>query len=254
MLRQLGKFFDAYLLRDIDRPLALEWRTWRVQKVSPSTVNREDEVLKDVLGSSCPRYLAENPLAGLPVLRTPDVETRILTPDEEFAILRVADPIDRAAVLCGLDALMRRGSVINLQRENNHGTYLTLLNAKTGTYKVPLSRRLTLALNEISGSSARYFETFWPQAENNLSRAFERLCRAAGVCHGRAAGGVTFHSLRHTGASRMLAAGVDIKTVMLIGGWRDLKVLNRYLHPTDDAKRAAVETIGSGLARSVHVY
>jgi integrase len=72
---------------------------------------------------------------------------------------------------------------------------------------------------------------------------FEDLCDRAKVTTGREAGGVTFHSLRHTGASRMLANGVDVKTVMLVGGWKNLKVLERYLNPTDDAKRAAVNAI-----------
>jgi len=31
-------------------------------------------------------------------------------------------------------------------------------------------------------------------------------------------------------------SGVDVKTV-IVGGWRNMKVLQRYLHPTDDAKR-----------------
>jgi hypothetical protein len=29
----------------------------------------------------------------------------------------------------------------------------------------------------------------------------------------------------------------------LLGGWRDITVLQRYLHPTDDARRKAVETV-----------
>jgi integrase len=64
----------------------------------------------------------------------------------------------------------------------------------------------------------------------------------------RALGGMTFHGLRHTGATRMLEEGrVNVKTVKLIGGWRNLKVLDRYLHPSDGAMRAAVNTIGVGL-------
>jgi integrase len=58
-----------------------------------------------------------------------------------------------------------------------------------------------------------------------------------------------FHCLRHTGASRMLAAGVDVKTVMEIGGWKNLAVMQRYLHPTDERKREAVNAIGKGRGR-----
>ncbi len=73
---------------------------------------------------------------------------------------------------------------------------------------------------------------------------FGKACEAVRIPVGRNKGGVSFHVLRHTGASRMLAAGVDVKTVADIGGWTNLAVTNRYLHPTDQAKRRAVEAIG----------
>ena len=71
----------------------------------------------------------------------------------------------------------------------------------------------------------------------------EAACDAAKVPHGRADNGVTFHSLRHTGASRALEHGADIRTVQELGGWTNLKQLMRYLHPTDAAKKRAVDGI-----------
>lgn len=56
-----------------------------------------------------------------------------------------------------------------------------------------------------------------------------------------AQGGATFHCLRHTGASRMLNRGVDIRTVAELGNWRAWRVLRRYLQPVGDAERGAVE-------------
>jgi len=246
MLRQLGTFFDSYNLSEIDRAPFLEWRTWRRRSVRASTINREHEVLSNVLNVAVPAFVERNVLEGVGSLHTEDFEARIVTPGEEVALLRAAtEPVEAAAILCGLDALLRRGSVASLSRGADHGSYLTILNAKCGTYKVPVSTRLRRSLDSLSGISDRYFEAFWPQPENNLTRMFQRLCEAGGVTYGRAARGVTFHSLRHTGATRMLSRGVDVKTVMAIGGWRDLKVLNRYLHPTDELKRIAVEKIAA---------
>ena len=84
-----------------------------------------------------------------------------------------------------------------------------------------------------------------------VEEAFTALCDRAGVLYGRAAGGITFHSLRHTGASRMLNRGVDIKTVAEIGNWRNLAVLQKYLHPIGDARERAVEQVGAR-SRGVH--
>jgi integrase len=67
----------------------------------------------------------------------------------------------------------------------------------------------------------------------NVIDIFMRLRTAARIPTGRKRGGFSFHCLRHTGASRMLTNGrVDVKTVAEIGGWADIKVLQRYLHPT----------------------
>lgn len=242
MLRKLGEFFDRYDLVAIDRPLTQEWRTWRRRSVKASTVNREEEILKHMLNQAVGKYLESNPIAGMTRLRTVDTETRILTAAEERRVLAAAkDPIEKAAILCGLDALMRRGSVVKLSRQQDHRTYLTLLNAKAGTYKVPVSTRLRKALDAVPKRGALYFEDYTP---NGLAQLFADVCTRAKVTIGREADGITFHALRHTGASRMLAAGVDVKTVMLIGGWRNLKVLERYLHPNDAAKRDAVNAIG----------
>ncbi len=42
--------------------------------------------------------------------------------------------------------------------------------------------------------------------------------------------GVTWHALRHTFASRLVAAGVDLRTVQELGGWRTLSMVQRYAH------------------------
>lgn len=243
MLRQLGRFFDDYDLSAITPTLLAEWRTWRrTEGVTASTVNREEEILKHMLTKAVGTYLEANPIARQPRLRTVDVETRILTADEETRVLAAAtDPVDKATILCGLDALMRRGSVAALARAQDHDTYVTLLNAKQGTYKVPVSVRLRKALDALPETDTLFFPGL---SSADLGDRFAAVCARAKVAAHRDDGGVTFHCLRHTGASRMLAAGVDIKTVMRIGGWSSLAILQRYLHPTDAVAQAAVNLIG----------
>ena len=126
-------------------------------------------------------------------------------------------------MLCALDTLQRLTDVVGLQRAQDHGTYLTVLEPKTGeSYKVPVSSRLRVALDALPANGPAYFATrtgVEPHNRRNLViRAFTRLCKTAGIPVGRRADGVTFHCLRHTGASRLLAAGVDMETVRQLGG------------------------------------
>ena len=52
------------------------------------------------------------------------------------------------------------------------------------------------------------------------------------------------HTLRHTGASAMVAAGVSLRVVQEIGGWTSLRMLERYAHPTGEEMQRAVRVLG----------
>jgi integrase len=81
------------------------------------------------------------------------------------------------------------------------------------------------------------------ERRNRIKLMLRWACQKAKVPYGRKVGGITFHSFRHTGASRMLEAGVDPRTVQEIGGWASLSQVMRYTHPTEATKRNAVEQI-----------
>jgi integrase len=52
---------------------------------------------------------------------------------------------------------------------------------------------------------------------------------------------VTVHTLRHTFATCLIENGVDLRTVQELGGWSNLKMLERYGHVSPSRKAAAVE-------------
>ena len=59
-------------------------------------------------------------------------------------------------------------------------------------------------------------------------------------------GSVTLHTLRHTFASRLVMAGVDLLTVKDLGGWGDLTMVQRYAHLAPAHRREAVEALARG--------
>jgi integrase len=244
MLKQLGRFFDATPLTAITVDVAREWRTARLQDVSASTVRREEALLKHLLTTAVPTYLERNPLTGFRRIRVADTDTRVLTADEERRLLKALRTAeDRALVIGATDTLLRLSNMKNLTRAQDHGRYL-FSDSKVGAVRIPISRRLRRALDGLPKKGAAYFPTYAGKSNNLVIRMFSEACARAKVQTGRKTGGVSFHCLRHTGATRMLAAGVDVKTVMEIGGWKNLKVMERYLHPTDERKQAAVNAIG----------
>ena len=54
---------------------------------------------------------------------------------------------------------------------------------------------------------------------------------------------MTPHVLRHTFASRLVMAGVNLRAVQKLGGWSSLDLVQRYAHLSDAHKAEAVERI-----------
>jgi hypothetical protein len=55
--------------------------------------------------------------------------------------------------------------------------------------------------------------------------------------------GFTWHCLRHTFASRLAMAGVDLLTLKDLGGWKTLSMVTRYAHLMPGRLREGVERL-----------
>lgn len=77
-----------------------------------------------------------------------------------------------------------------------------------------------------------------PGPKITVQRAWERARAEVGLGH------VHFHDLRHSAASEMANAGIDLYTVGRVLGHRDARSTQRYSHLTHDTLAAAVGKIG----------
>lgn len=75
-----------------------------------------------------------------------------------------------------------------------------------------------------------------------LQNTHDRICIEAELSF-------VIYDLRHTFATRMIAAGVDAPTVAAIMGHSGLRTIFRYVHPTAGAQKLAMEKYGAAQAR-----
>ena len=79
-----------------------------------------------------------------------------------------------------------------------------------------------------------------PWYPDSVSRRFRTACRGVGL------DGVRLHDLRHYVATRLLSAGVDVRTVAGRLGHRNASTtLNVYSHFVPEADREAAEILGT---------
>lgn len=88
-----------------------------------------------------------------------------------------------------------------------------------------------------------------PWRPDSTSRAFRKLCARAGVA------GIRLHDLRHYVATRLLASGIDVRTVAGRLGHRNASTtLNVYSHFVPESDRHAAATLGSLLDEAMEAH
>ncbi len=67
---------------------------------------------------------------------------------------------------------------------------------------------------------------------------FSRLLRRSGISH------YSYHTLRHTYATRCIESGMDVKSLSEMMGHADVKItMQRYVHPSMDSKKEQVDRL-----------
>lgn len=248
-LARLAQSFAGKRLNEID-PFAIEkHKQARITAGAPVAANRELATLK-ALFNRCREwgfFHGENPAARVKPVREPKGRLRYIEPEEEGRLLAAAREPLRTIILTGLYAGLRvQAEALTLQKADvdlRHGLLtVQAAYAKSGeTRTVPLNAVLREALGRAMSRSQGAFVFARPDGRpyHSIRTAFRTACRRASLA------GVSPHTLRHTFASRLAMAGYDLRTIQELGGWKELKMVERYAHLNPRHKAEAVERICS---------
>jgi integrase len=213
--------------------------------VSGSTVNRELALLKCMfnLAITWDLFLAANPVRKVKFFREFNTGLRVVSPEEEKSLLQHASPYLQDLIRFALNTGLRVGELFSLRWSNvdSKKGILTVFASKTEKIReVPINAETRKVLEAWFLSKKNEVVFYNPETGKpfvDLKAGFAIACRKAGIS------GVTWHTLRHTFASRLVGRGVDIVTVKELLGHSSLSVTMRYAHTNFDSKRAAVERL-----------
>ena len=243
MLEKLTGFFGGERqLREVV-PAGIEgFKLHRRKQVSGSTVNRELALLKRMfnLAIDWDLYLGSNPVNKVKFFQEINMGFRTLTGEEERKLLASATPYIQDIVVFDLNTGLRLGEILSLgwgSVDLEKGLLSIFAHKTHKTRTVPINTDTRRVLEVWAMGRKNEFVFYNPQTGRpfvDLKAGFALACRKAGI------EGVTWHTLRHTFASRLVSRGVDIVTVQQLLRHSTVVTTMRYTHTNLDSKRNAV--------------
>ena len=212
-----------------------------------SSINRFLEILSKMFNLAIDNgELTDNPLRKVPKLKEDNHKIRFLTDEEEnrlYAIIDLKAPYLRPIVTTALQTGMRRGEIFGMKWDNidlnNRNIYV--LDTKSGkSREIPISDKLYKILQSIPRISEYVFinpKTNQPYVD--IKKSFNLVREHAEIKN------FCFHDLRHTFATRMVMAGVDLFTLMEILGHTNVTTTMRYAHVIPGRKMEAINKLGN---------
>lgn len=199
----------------------------RTPGLAPATINRRLAVLKAV-AKFCWRkeWIGENLSPRIALDRENNARHVYLTASQVRALAAKAPtPEGRAWIVLAAATGLRRGELFALQPSQVRRGVIYLATSKnTEPRAVPIAKPGLIYVKALP----------WSRSVDSLDWEFRQARAAAGF------NGLRFHDLRHTYASLLINAGVDLYTVARLLGHKTMQTTRRYAHLDLKALKRAV--------------
>ncbi|MGE4542704.1 MAG: integrase [Pedobacter sp.] len=262
-IKQLVDTFGPLPLRQFNTLQIEQFQTERLKFNKPATVNRLLATLKHMFTKAEEWEMVEEEVLKktrkVKLLQENNRRLRFLSAIETQELIKACDPHLKPIVIAALNTGMRKNEILTLKWEQNidlRHNFILLDTTKNGERReIPINEAFLKVLkSQIRRIDVPYvfFNPKTGKRYGDVKKSFYSACRRAGIKDFR------FHDLRHTFASHLVMAGVDITTVKELMGHKTLSMTLRYAHLAPSHKVAAVDLLNHALSekstsRLVHV-
>jgi site-specific recombinase XerD len=212
---------------------------------SGSTVNRYRSLLSNIFTVGVRSGTVPfNPLSRVDKFRESDSRIRFLDAEEEKSLraaVRAQSAEHEAEIDLALHTGIRRGEQFGLtwDRVDLERGILTVY-GKTGRRFVPINPAARSAIELLwraSNGSKFVCPDKRTEDQKDWRRWLDEACAAAKIENFR------WHDLRHTFASRLVMAGVDLRSIQELLGHKSIVTTQRYAHLSPDHQKANVQKL-----------
>ncbi len=243
-VKHLESFFGTKSLYAIT-PLDVEqYKKKRVDEVSPATTNRELACLKHIFNKANEwDKIESNPIASVKLFRVREGRIRYLEKEEIAKLIHTCPSYMKPMVILALNTGMRKGEIFNLKWNDidfRKRIIYVLVTKNNEIRKIPMNDITFKTLLRVRKNPRSPYVFCKNNGEpyKDIRGGFKTALRRAGIKEFR------FHDLRHTFASHLVMAGVDLKTVQELLGHKTFTMTLRYSHLSPDHKRQAMDILG----------
>jgi len=249
--KQLLKFFENIKINNLTSWHISRYKSERKSlDIKPETINKELSILRRMLNLAVEwKKISQNPIKKMDLEKVPKSNPRLIK-DWEFNLLyKNAVEHFKPILLCAYMTGMRRGEIAKLKWSDVDLEQRCIYVNETKNddcRSIPINESLYQILVNLKNSASSIYvftaREGKPYTGKNVWRtAWDNAFKKAGIDY------CTFHHLRHTFTSRLIVdEKEDYATVMALTGHKDIRMLQRYSHTREEAKRSAVNKI-SGL-------
>ncbi len=216
-------------------------------ELTPASINRQLAFLKRVFNVAIADGKAvTNPVRSVKLLKENNQRVRFLADEEELELRKAIGEDEWPMVAVAMHTGLRQAEQFKLSWEHVDFTtgILTVPRSKHGeTRRVPMNDtvREILRARKSRLKSAHVFPSDTGEtpidACNYMRRVFVPAIEAAGIEN------FHWHDLRHTFASRLIMAGVDLRTVQELMGHKTITMTLRYSHLSPAHQLEAVQRL-----------
>ena len=228
-------------------------------KLSDSTIHLKVNILKSVLREAVRQGLLEqNPFDRLPgsyKIHPHYKEKETLTMEDLIKLKQTPckTPQLKEAVLLSSLTGLRKSDILSLShddiKEIDGTPYIYKKIRKTQRWhKVPLSDLAYQILQQLEKDSKEPGGYFFSQLSSHHLN--EHLDEWLSTCH-ITCKHFTFHCLRHTCASLLLAQGTDLYTISTLLGHRNINTTQRYMHISEKKLANATSLLSNDLTAAI---
>ena len=263
LIKQLKKSFGNLPLRRFTTMLVEQYQTERLQKSNrpkkngkpdtgnkPATVNRLIATLSHMFTKAADWNMVEEEtlkrIRKVKLLPENNRRLRYLSKEECKELVNSSESHLKPIITTALNTGMRKGEILNLKWDENvdlkHGFILLGITKNFSRREVPINHTLRSTLQAITRRldiPYVFYDQKTGKPYKDVKRSFKTAVRRAKIHDFK------FHDTRHTFASHLAMAGVDLITIKELLGHKTLTMTLRYAHLAPSHKVKAVDVLDS---------